>query len=151
MTRLSLAEISDKLHDINIVMLSTHAADGNIATRPMHHAAKADYGGVSYYFALEGTGAVADIARNPLVGLSLQGRGGIIGQRPFLMTVEGTAELTQDRDALVAHWSEDLTRWFAKDVDTPGLTLITVHATRIHYWDGDEAGTSEGEVVLLGS
>jgi general stress protein 26 len=29
-------------------------------------------------------------------------------------------------------------------VDSPGLVLIKVHATRIHYWDGED----EGEVLI---
>jgi general stress protein 26 len=149
MSKLTLSELSEKLHDAEIVMLSTHAADGNIAIRPMSAAARNAPDGVAHFFAVAGSGLVDDIARNPKVGLSLQARGGIVGQRPFLMTVEGTAELTRDRESLAAHWSEDLTRWFARDIDTPGLLLVTVRASRVHYWDGDEAGVDEGEIVLV--
>lgn len=151
MTKLTLSELSEKLHDIDTVMLSTHAADGGISTRPMSSAAKSAYDGVSHYFAVEDAHLVSEIAANPKVGLSLQRRGGIVGQRPFMMTVAGEAELIRDREAFLAHWSEDLTRWFAKDVDTPGLVLIRVKATDIRYWDGDEAGSDHGEIILPGS
>ncbi len=151
MAKLTLSELSDKLHDVDVVMLSTHAADGGISTRPMSSAANSAYDGVSHYFAVEDAHLVNEIAANPKVSLSLRGRGGIVGQRPFMMTVQGQAELIRNRDAFLAHWSEDLTRWFAKDVDTPGLVLIRVIATAIRYWDGDEAGDDHGEIVLPGS
>lgn len=151
MTKLTLSELSEKLHDIDIVMLSTHAADGGISTRPMNSAAKSTYDGTSHYFAIEDAHLVEEIAANRKVGLSLQGRGGIVGQRPFMMTVQGEAERIRDREAMRTHWSQDLTRWFAQDLDTPGLVLIRVLATSIRYWDGDEAGDDHGEIVIPGS
>ena len=33
---------------------------------------------------------------------------------------------------------------FEQGIDTPGVVLVKVHATRIHYWDGED----EGEVPL---
>jgi general stress protein 26 len=46
--------------------------------------------------------------------------------------------------AFRAHWTSDLDRWFVNGVDTPGIVLIKVKATRITYWDGEE----EGEVIV---
>ena len=37
-----------------------------------------------------------------------------------------------------------LDRWFEKGIDTPGIVLIKVKATRITFWDGEE----EGEVAV---
>lgn len=31
--------------------------------------------------------------------------------------------------------------------DTPGLVLIKVHASRLHYWDGEEEGHVDVESV----
>lgn len=146
MAQMTLSEVAEKMRGIDIAMLSTITPGGEIATRPMSNNAEAPYDGISHFFATEQAGLVADITRHPKVGLSFQGRGGIVGQRPFLISVEGEAELIRNRGEFIAHWNEDLTRWFAKDVDTPGLVLVRVRATRIHYWDGDEY---EGELVVI--
>jgi general stress protein 26 len=35
-------------------------------------------------------------------------------------------------------------RWFKQGVDTPGVAMLKIHATRIRYWDGED----EGELML---
>jgi general stress protein 26 len=54
------------------------------------------------------------------------------------------AELIRDKTAFQQHWTSDLDKWFDKGVDTPGIVLIKVKATRATYWKGRE----EGEVDL---
>lgn len=85
-----------------------------------------------------------DISRDPSVGLSFQGSKGLFGGQPLFISVEGKGELIRDRAAFEAHWVPDLDEWFEDGIDTPGLVLIKVHATRIHYWDG----AKQGEVKL---
>ncbi len=80
---------------------------------------------------------VADI-RDPEVALASQGSEG------FHVAVEGTAGLIHDRAEFAVHGSRDLDRWFEDGVDTAGLVMIKVQATRIHDWDGED----NGELVL---
>lgn len=54
--------------------------------------------------------------------------------------VEGRASLIHDKAQFAVHWPKDLDRWFPQGIDTPGLTLIKVHAGRVHYWDGGDEG-----------
>src|SRR6187402_487980 len=140
----TLAELSEKMRDIDFTMLSTRAANGAIGSRPMSNNREVDYDGDSYYFTTDDTQMVTDIAANPQVGLGFQGKAGLFGVRPFFVAVEGHAELIRDKGQFEAHWTEGLDRWFAQGVDTPGLVLIKVHADRVHYWDGED----EGEVSL---
>jgi general stress protein 26 len=140
MADLSLEDISEKMRDIDFAVLSTRSEDGEIAARPMSNNRQVNFDGDSYFFTLDSTRTVADIRRDPQVGLSYQGRSGALKMKPFFITVEGRAELIQDKDRFVDHWTKDLDTWFKEGVDTPGLTLIKVNATRLHYWDGyDEA------------
>lgn len=136
----SLGDISEKMRDIDFAMLLTRTEGGDIAGRPMSNNRDVEYEGDSFFFASEQTRLVANIERDPKVALSYVGSKGLLGQPPVFIAIQGEAELTRDKAELEAHWVEDLKRWFENGVDTPGLVLIKVHATRIHYWDGENEG-----------
>jgi general stress protein 26 len=147
MADLSLKEISEKMRDIDIAVQSTRTSGGQIAGRPMSNNRQVDFDGDSYFFTLEDTGTVEDIRSDPNVGLGYQSKSGALGMKPFFITVEGRAELIQDKASFAEHWTKDLDRWFEQGVDTPGLTLVKVSAQRLHYWDGYD----EGELRLEGA
>jgi general stress protein 26 len=136
----SLSELAEKMKDIDFAVLSTRTEGGAIAARPMSNNREVEFDGDSYFFTCDEARTVSDIQRDPQVGLAYQSRSGVLGMRPFFLTVEGRAELIQDKSAFEAHWTKDLDRWFKQGIDTPGLTLIKVVAQRVHYWDGYEEG-----------
>lgn len=138
MSGMSLAEISEKMRDIDIAMLATHTDGGAIAARPMSNNRDVDYDGDSYYFTWEKSRMVDDIKRDPKVSLTFQ------GSKAFSVAVEGKAEVIRDREAFKEHWTADLDDWFKDGVDTQGIALIKVHAERVHYWDGED----DGEIKL---
>jgi general stress protein 26 len=138
MPEMTLPELSRKMREIDIAMLSTHTEGGAIAGRPMSNNGEVEYDGQSCYFTWEQTRMVADVERDPKVSLSFQ------GSDAFLVAVEGEAELIRDKSAFAEHWSPDLDRWFQNGIDTEGVVMIRVRAHRIHYWDGEE----DGEVRL---
>lgn len=140
----TLADIADKMSGIDIAILSTHSEGGEIASRPMSNNGDVTYDGNSYYFTSDGTLTVSDIARDPKVALGFTGKSGIFTPSGLYVAVEGQAELIRDKAAFKRHWTPDLDVWFDKGIDTPGLVLIKVRATRIKYWDGRD----EGEVKL---
>lgn len=140
----TLAELSEKMRDIDFAMLSTHSDGGAIGARPMSNNRQVDYDGDSWYFTTDDTRMVEDIRSDPKVGLSFLGTSGLLGMRPFFVAVEGHAELIRDKAQFEAHWTTDLDRWFEQGTDTPGLVLIKVRADRVHYWDGED----EGEVSV---
>ena len=136
----TLADLAEAMRDIDFTMLSTRTQDGSIAARPMSNNRDVDYDGDSWFFAFDDTRTVADIERDANVGLSLQGKAGLLGKPPIFIAAEGKAEIIRDKAAFEEHWVKDLDRWFEQGVDTPGLALIKVRADRIHYWDGEEEG-----------
>ena len=144
MADLSLDDSSEMMRDIDFTVLSTRTAEGAIAARPMSNNRQVDFDGDSFFFTLEETRTVDDINRDPKVGLGYQGKSGLLGAKPFFITVEGRGELIRDKAAFAEHWTKDLDRWFEKGIDTPGLLLLKVSAERLHYWDG----TDEGELRL---
>ena len=60
----NLAEIAEKMRDIDVAMLSTHSEGGAIAGRPMSNNQDVDYDGSSYYFTWEKSEVVAEIERD---------------------------------------------------------------------------------------
>lgn len=140
MNSMTLAELSKKMSDIDFAMLLTRGSNGAIAGRPMSNNGDVEYDGDSYFFTFEESHAVGDIKRDPMVSLSFAGAKGLLGKPPFFISVEGHAELIRDKGAFAEHWTKGLDHWFKDGVDTPGVVLIKVHASRIHYWDGEEDG-----------
>ena len=140
MTKKSLAEISEKMRDIDFAILSTRTEHGAVAGRPMSNNRDVDFDGDNYFFTLEETRTVSDIERDPHVGLGYQSKSGMLGMRPFFLTVEGRADLIRDKGRFADHWTKDLDSWFEQGIDTPGLVLVKVTAQRLHYWDGYEEG-----------
>lgn len=140
MPGMTLSDLSKRMRDIDLAMLSTRAEGGQIAARPMSNNGQVEYDGDSYFFTDEDTHTVKDIRRDPNVGLAFAGGKSLFGKPPLFISVEGTAELIADKAKFAEHWTPDLDRWFQGGVDTPGLTLIKIHASRIHYWDGETEG-----------
>ena len=140
MAEMKLADIAEKMRDIDFTILSTRTENGAIAGRPMSNNREVDFDGDAYFFTCDETRTVSDIERDPRVGLGFQGKSGALGLRPFFLTVEGKAELIRDKGQFKAHWTSGLDRWFEQGIDTPGLVLIKVHAERLHYWNGMDEG-----------
>ena len=142
----SLAELAGKMKDIDFAVLSTRTENGAIAARPMSNNREVEFDGDAYFFTCDDTRTVADIGRDPQVGLAYQAKSGMLGLRPFFLTIEGRAALIRDKGQFAAHWTKDLGAWFEQGIDTPGLVLVKVSAERVHYWDGYE----EGEIKVRG-
>ena len=137
---MTLPELAKAMRDIDFTMLLTHSDGGEIAGRPMSNNAEVEYDGDSFYFSYEDTRTVDDIKRDPKVALSFQANTSLLGKPGLMVAVEGRAELIRDKAAFLEHWTKDLDRWFEQGADTPGIVLIKVHASRIHYWAGEDEG-----------
>ena len=142
--KLILKELSKKMRSIDFTMLTTRTASGALTARPMSNNGEVDYDGDSWFFTTEDAGMVADIAADPIVGLTLSGDRGLLGKPGIFISVEARAELIRDKAQFAAHWTKGLDRWFPQGAETPGLVLIKAHASRIAYWDGED----EGELTL---
>lgn len=140
----SIGEIAEAMKDIDFAMLNTHTEGGQIGARPMSNNREVEYDGESVYFTWQDNLMVADIERDPKVGLSFQGKGSFTGKPGMFIAVEGEAAIVRDKARFAAHWNKELDRWFEQGPDTPGVVMIQVRASRIAYWDGDE----EGELKL---
>jgi general stress protein 26 len=144
MTQKTLAEIAQRMRDIDIAMLSTKTADGEIASRPMSNNSDVAYNGDSYFFTYGSTRMVSDIQADNKVSLAFSVEPGLFAGAGLFIAVAARALVIRDKAAFEAHWTPDLDAWFEKGVDTPDLVLLKVSATHITYWEGEE----EGEISL---
>ncbi|WP_269713876.1 pyridoxamine 5'-phosphate oxidase family protein [Caulobacter sp. NIBR2454] len=144
MSGMDIKDVAKTLKDIDFVMLNTHTDGGQIAGRPMSNNRDVEYDGDSWFFVDEESRTFADVSANPKVTLSAQGSKGLLGKPPIFLSVEGEVEIVKDKAILAEHWNKDLERWWPEGPETPGVALLKVHATRIHYWDGED----EGEVPV---
>ncbi|MCW2337446.1 general stress protein 26 [Sphingobium sp. B2D3A] len=144
MADMTLDDLSEKMGKIDFGMLSTRTEGGALASRPMSNNGEVAWRGDSFFFTYEAARTIADIERDPEVGLTFTGAVGLLGGPPLFIAVEGRAELIRDKGRFAEHWNKDLERWFEQGIDTPDLVMIQVRARRIHYWNGSD----EGEVPL---
>ena len=72
MADLKLTDISEKMRDIDFTMLSTRTEGGALSGRPMSNNRQVEFDGDSYFFTCEDKRTVADIRRDPHVGLTYQ-------------------------------------------------------------------------------
>jgi general stress protein 26 len=140
MSEKTLSDLSKQMRKIDIAMLTARTDDGEIAARPMSNNGEVEYDGNSYYFTWDKSRMVTDIKRNSKVLLSFQGKKGLF------VAVQGEAGVIRDKKRFKEHWTSDLDQWFEDGVDTKGLVMIKVVATRIDYWDGEENGEVEIQV-----
>ena len=136
----SLQDLAKKIADIDFTMLTTRTDGGALSARPMSNNGDVEYDGDSWFFSEDSSRGVADIEKDPNVGLTLQGKSGLLGKPPIFIGIEGKAELIRDIALFVRHWNKDMERWWPEGPTTPGIVLIKVHAQRVHYWDGEDQG-----------
>ena len=138
---MSLAELADKMAGIDIAVLTTRTAGGQLAGRPMSNNGDVQYNGESFYFTYEDTHTVEDIERDSNVGLAYQGSQKLFGSSKFYVFVEGNASLVRDKASYKAHWTPELDKWFEGGIDDSNIVMIRVKAAQIKFWDGMKHGT----------
>ena len=140
MGEITLSDISEKMKDIDFCMLTTVTERGKLSSRPMSNNRDVDYDGDSWFFAYDDSRFIEDIKATDQVGLTFSGDKTLLGKPGIFIGIEGKASVTKDRVALERHWVDDMERWFPQGIETPGIVLLQVHATRVHYWDGEDEG-----------
>ena len=134
MAKKSMQSIAAKMKDLDICMMSTQTARGQVASRPMSNNGQVEYNGVSYFFTWEKGNLVKEIKADPQVNLSFS------GPKRLYLSVSGKAKLVSKRSAMEEHWTDSLNQWFKKGLDTPGVIMIEVKAKSVRYWQDNEQG-----------
>ncbi|GGK40109.1 hypothetical protein GCM10010124_36020 [Pilimelia terevasa] len=130
------ARVTELIRDADICMFTTMTEDGRHVSRPMD-LQRAEFDGDLWFFCFEDSAKVAQVRRHPQVNVSMAGSSSWV-------SVAGRAEVLFDRAKAEELWERSLDAWFHQGVDTPGLTMIKVHAESAEYW-----ASRHGKVVTL--
>ncbi|MEV4657652.1 pyridoxamine 5'-phosphate oxidase family protein [Micromonospora sp. NPDC049301] len=134
------ARVTELVRAARICMLTTIAVDGRQVSRPMG-LQEIEFDGDLWFFAHADSAKIRQIRVNPEVNVAFSDQ-----KRNAWVSVSGTATEGFDRARAERLWNPLLTTWFPDGLDTPGLTLIKLHASSAEYWDSP----SSAMVNLLG-
>lgn len=133
-------KVWDMIKDIRTAQMVTHLGDNRLTARPMQ-AMNREFDGSLWYFTPANTGKVEEIAQNPHVLLAYNN-----DAKHDYVTLQGRAEVLDDRAKIKELWSEMARIWFPAGPDDPNLRLIRVEIERAEYWDSP----SQSLVLLYG-
>lgn len=117
----------DILDGFDTAMLTTHAPERSLRSRPMRLGGH-DRDGKIWFATRLGTTKVSDVLRDPRVNVSMQ-------SSSAYLSISGRATVVTDAELIRELWSPTWSVWFPDGPDDPELTLIEVTAQRGDYWD----------------
>ncbi|MEU4567190.1 pyridoxamine 5'-phosphate oxidase family protein [Micromonospora sp. NPDC023956] len=133
--------VTELIRAARVCMLTTIAVDGRQVSRPMA-LQEAEFEGDLWFFTRVDSAKVRQIRVNPEVNAAFGDP-----RRHTWISVSGTAREENDRADVERLWHPALRVWFPDGPDTPGLTLIRMHASSAQYW----AAPDSTVVTLLGA
>lgn len=135
----SLKKVADMMRDMDFCMLTTHADNGQLRSRPMSNNGEVEFDGDVWFFSGADTRKVADIETEARVELSYADT-----QTFRFVSMSGTATIVRDVDKKRELWIDDLARWFKDGPESENVVLIKVTPTVVAYWQGED----QGEIAL---
>ena len=114
--------------DVKFAMLTTTTAEGHLHARPMTTQEK-EYDGDLWFIGAKDTEAVTDMKARPQVNVSFSNPG-----KGTYLSVNGTAELVEDRAKLDELWSAVASAWFEDGEQDPDIRLLKFTLTGAEVW-----------------
>lgn len=128
-TQTYAARVLDLVEDIGICMLTSKAGQ-TLRARPMQAIVDRTNGQIAFL-----TDARAhkdeEIAADPNVCLAFAKPGS-----NDYVSISGVAEVTADRSAIDANWTDMAKTWFPEGKDDPNIRILTVTPQAAELWDG---------------
>jgi len=127
------------LRDLDVCMLTTHAADGRLRSRPMSNNGAVEFDGDVWFFSGADTKKVADIETEPRVELNYSDTDNF-----RFVSMSGEATIVRDVEKKRELWIDDLSCWFQDGPESDEVVLIKVTPSVVAFWQGED----HGEIVL---
>lgn len=125
-----VAELVDRAR---ICMLTTMTADGKHVSRPMA-LQDVEFDGDLWFFAMDDSAKATEIGAHPEVNVAFSD-----DDHQSWTSVSGRATLVHDRAKMEELWAAPLQVWFSDGLDTPGITLVKVHADTAEWWEASSS------------
>lgn len=132
----ALEKLKSLAEDIKICMLASSDTNHNLYGRPMTTMEVSD-DGTLWFFTADNTTAAQQAAKQSDVCLNYAHPA-----KNAYLTVQGTAELVNDKKKIKELWTPMLKIWFPDGIDDPSITLLKVTPVQAHYWDSDASRVS---------
>ncbi len=125
-----IKHLAELIHDVDVAMLTTIAADGRLVSRPLG-TQEVEFDGDLWFATGRDSDKVAEINANPQVNVSYAST-----NRNTYVSVAGHASIVVDQVKIDALWSPAMKLFFPGGKDDPNLCLIRVDVNSAEYWDG---------------
>ncbi|SSC21449.1 FMN-binding protein [Klenkia terrae] len=127
MTDDSTRKVAELLSDQRLAMLTTHAADGTLTSRPMA-LQEVEFDGDLWFFAARDSRKVTHLTADPQVNVAA-GSGG------SWISLTGRAAVVTDEAKKKELWNSGVAAWFPDGPDDDEIVLIRVEGDSAEYWD----------------
>jgi general stress protein 26 len=124
-----LEKLGELIDGIEIAMLTTHAADGSMVSRPLQ-TLELDRGGELVFFTSATSRKVDELVHHRDVNLAYANPA-----KQIYVSVRGTARIDRDRATIDALWSPVQKIFFPKGKDDPDLVVLRVRVRDAAYWE----------------
>lgn len=125
--------LKTKIEDVRICLFTTISDKDEFSSRPMA-TAKVEEDGSIWFFTNEYSLKSTEISKENQITLGYSDP-----SSNTYVTVNGKAELVDDRVRKEAYFSAPVKAWFPDGVDDPRLILIKVTPVSAEYWDGSSS------------
>jgi general stress protein 26 len=120
-------KVAELLQDSKIAMLTTHAPDGTLVSRPMAMQ-EVEFDGDIWFFADRHSHAVAHVTADPQVNVAVSGSSSWV-------SLTGGATVVDDVAKKRELWNSVVEAWFPDGPDADHIVLVHVDGWSAEYWD----------------
>jgi len=124
-----LEKLGELIDGIEVAMLTTHAADGSMVSRPLQ-TLEFDSSGELVFFTAADSRKIEEMRANPDVNLAYANPG-----KQIYISVRGNATIDRDRATIDALWSAMQKIFFPQGKDDPNLVVLRVRVRDAAYWE----------------
>ena len=125
----SLRKLGELIDGIEVAMLTTHAADGSMVSRPLQ-TLKFDANGELVFFTAADSHKLTELRANPDVNIAYAHPG-----QQLYVSVRGRAHVDRDRATIDELWSMPQKIFFPLGKDDPDLVVLRVRVRDAAYWE----------------